>query len=118
MKYVVMERGYEYNDEISYQTEGGYPNHLWDTEEQANRYALEKNIEALKNHGFDGTFYSISELFDMNKINRIQNIVNFEGNYDDSILLEPVTNYTDEQLATVIKAMSSPMFYVESVEYG
>lgn len=49
-QYIVIERSYIYNDETYDRSEGGEPRKLFDTLEEAQKYARQLNLETFESH--------------------------------------------------------------------
>jgi hypothetical protein len=64
--YIVMEIGYEYNDEYMYrpESEGGLPRKTFHEKELAEKYKLELEIEKFRNENLDYFEFSREYLFD------------------------------------------------------
>lgn len=66
--FVLMEVGWDYNDEVMFRTEGGggHPTKVFDNEEAANKQCVSKNIEEFKRLTSDGDirryFYNLDEI--------------------------------------------------------
>lgn len=80
-----MQTGYEYNDEVYFQTEGGHPSKIFKTREKAQQAADQKNMAEFKTIIKDGSIrdygYNLDEVLD-NK-----NATNFELNDPKGIFM-------------------------------
>ncbi len=61
--FVVLEKGYEYNDEIYHEPEsgGGAPIKIYLKREDANEYLIEKNIQAYKENDISQYSYDVKD---------------------------------------------------------
>ena len=66
--FVLMEAGFDYNDEVYLPSEGGNPSRVFTSKEAAEKVMLQKNIDQFKNILEDGSIkdygYSLDEVLD------------------------------------------------------
>lgn len=66
-QYIVIERSYIYNDETYDRSEGGEPRKLFDTLEEAQKYARQLNLETFESHSH---LYEVHETIAIGKRRR------------------------------------------------
>lgn len=72
--YIILETGFEYNDEINYASEngGGHPVQIYLNQEKALAKMKEMNIQTMCDTGLNEYFYSVDEMF--NNVPKVKKI--------------------------------------------
>lgn len=63
--YVVMSKGFEYNDEINYQTDGGFPQKIYFNIEDAKKEVQRLNLEKLKIENISDYAYDLGDILNV-----------------------------------------------------
>lgn len=71
--FVLMRKGYEYNDEIYNETEGGTPKKIFFSEKDAKEHLIELNIKEIKESGIESYAYDIEDI--VNNVDKLKDFV-------------------------------------------
>lgn len=123
--YVVMERGFEYNDEINSESEGGTPKKIIFNKDDANKEVKRLNIEKLKSTSITDYTYDIEDVLsvDVEEFEKLLESINESHGgkekpkyqwQDDTYSIHPKA--TDEELEKVYKAISLRFYECVEVE--
>lgn len=106
--YVVVERTYEYNDEVNYFNDGGQPVTVYRSEEKANEVVKEKTIQWLMSGNCSGFGHELNWLFGYND-DKVSEILGIERPYD-------IETMSREEAELVLRYLEEFPFYVRIVD--
>lgn len=118
--YLILERAYEYNDEIMCSSEGGSPHKVYKDRKEAEREALNLSMQRIRNFDpSDRWGYSFDEMFDFTRVDSKDEPIadKLLAQYKDSYACEmDFKGCSDVELEILARAASPSIFYVQEVE--
>ena len=123
-KYLLVQRNYEYNDEIYSETEGSNPILIFADKTIAEKTALKYNKEWFSKNNLNDYCYNIKDALPYRSfhmaIEQLKDVgISYveEKNYSSARLILP-ENLTDKQVKVLVDVLSfPPAYYVEEVDY-